>query len=213
MHRRLSRQAGRRAERRHRRRAGNLRRQRAHAQRHRPLRRARLHRDRAGVLRSRRKRRRARLRRRRLRARHASSSAKSASIARSRTSPARPNRSASAGRIGCVGYCWGGTVAFLAATRLGDAGGQLLRRAQREVSRRDAARRRVQFHFGETRHVDSARGDRAAPRSLARRGNLHLSGRPRVRSRASIRSAYDAPSAKLALERTLAFFARHLAAA
>ena len=56
----------------------------------------------------------------------------------------------SAGRIGCVGYCWGGTVAFLAATRFGGLaaaicyyGGQIARNADRKP------RCPVQMHFGE----------------------------------------------------------------
>src|SRR5690606_7532290 len=55
---------------------------------------------------------------------------------------------ASAGRIGCVGYCWGGTVALLAATRLGLPSVSYY--GARNVAFLDETPRApVMFHFGE----------------------------------------------------------------
>ena len=117
----------------------------------------------------------------------------------------------SAGRVGCVGYCWGGTVAFLAATRL----------ALPSVSYYGARNTRfldeppkapVQFHFGEE---DSS----IPPEAIARHrevlpdAEIYTYPTGHAFDREVDARVYDAASAKLALERTLAFFERHLAAA
>lgn len=116
----------------------------------------------------------------------------------------------SAGRVGCVGYCWGGTVAFLAATRL--AMPAVSYYGARNVNFLDEPRKApVQFHFGE---LDKS----IPPEAVARHrevlpdAEVYTYPTGHAFDRAVDPKAYDAASATLALERTLAFFDRHLAA-
>lgn len=128
---------------------------------------------------------------------------------------------ASSGKIGVVGYCWGGTVAMLSATRLGLPGVSYY--GARNVNfLHEPLRAAAIFHFGE-------RDKSIPPEAIARhRAELHFADHvpPSEReleiytypadhafNRDATASSYDAPSAQLALERTLAFFARHLSAA
>lgn len=125
---------------------------------------------------------------------------------------------ASAGKIGVVGYCWGGTVAMLAAMRLGLPAVSYY--GSRNVNfLHEPLRAPVMFHFGE-------RDKSIPPEAIARhRAELHFADDvpPAQReleihtyptdhafNRDATASSYDAPSATLALHRTLAFFARHL---
>jgi carboxymethylenebutenolidase len=117
----------------------------------------------------------------------------------------------SAGRIGCVGYCWGGTVAFLAATRL--ALPAVSYYGARNVKFLDEPPQApVQFHFGE-------RDTSIPPEAIERHrdilpdAEIYTYPTGHAFDREVDPKVYDAASAKLALERTLAFFARHLAAA
>ena len=117
----------------------------------------------------------------------------------------------SAGRIGCVGYCWGGTVAFLAATRL--AMPAVSYYGARNVKFLDEPPKApVQFHFGER---DSSIPPEAVEkhREVLPDAEIYTYPAGHAFDRGVDPKAYDAPSAKLALERTLAFFARHLAVA
>jgi carboxymethylenebutenolidase len=117
----------------------------------------------------------------------------------------------SAGRVGCVGYCWGGTVAFLAATRL--AMPAVSYYGARNVKFLDEPPKApVQFHFGER---DSSIPPEAVARHREVLPDMEIYTYPAGHAfdRSVDPKAYDAPSAKLALERTLAFFTRHLAAA
>jgi carboxymethylenebutenolidase len=118
---------------------------------------------------------------------------------------------ASAGRIGCVGYCWGGTVAFLAATRLGLPAVSYY--GARNVQFLDEQPQApLLFHFGEN--------DRSIPPEAVAR---HRAALPDAQvytypaghafNRDVDPKAWDQASAQLALDRTLAFFERHLAAA
>jgi carboxymethylenebutenolidase len=117
---------------------------------------------------------------------------------------------ASAGRIGTVGYCWGGTVALLAALRLG------LPSASYYGSRNvpfltEEPKAPVVFHFGERDHS-------IPPEMVAKHRELL----PQMDTytypadhgfNCDVRESYDPPSAKLAWDRTLAFFDKHLASA
>ena len=117
----------------------------------------------------------------------------------------------SAGRIGCVGYCWGGTVAFLAATRL--AMPSVSYYGARNVKFLDEAPKApVQFHFGERDQSIPAEAV-ARHREVLPNSEIYTYPAGHAFDRDVDPKAYDAPSAKLALERTLAFFDCHLAAA
>jgi carboxymethylenebutenolidase len=116
---------------------------------------------------------------------------------------------ASAGKIGVVGYCWGGTVALLAATRLAmPAVSYYGARNVNFLSEKPKAP--VQFHFGEK--------DTSIPPEAIQR---HRDALPQMEvytyptghafNRDIDPAHYDAASAKLALERTLAFFDKNLA--
>lgn len=112
-----------------------------------------------------------------------------------------------AGKVGVVGYCWGGSVAFLANTRLSMPAVSYYgaRTAPFLDEQLDAP---MMFHFGDH--------DASIPTEVI---DLHRS----KQSTAEIhvypaghgfncdqRADYDEPSATLALERTLSFFRRTL---
>ena len=114
----------------------------------------------------------------------------------------------SAGRIGVVGYCWGGTVAFLSATRLGlPAVSYYGARNVKFLDEKPAAP--VQFHFGE---ADASIPPEAVQRHREALPQMEIHTYPAGHAfNRDVDSAhYDAPSAQLALQRTLDFFARHL---
>ncbi|MBA8883124.1 dienelactone hydrolase family protein [Dokdonella fugitiva] len=116
---------------------------------------------------------------------------------------------ASAGRIGCVGYCWGGTVALLAAQRL--AMPAVSYYGARNVNHVGAALRApVMFHFGER---DASIPPEAIERQRTAWPDAQVYTYPTGHAfdRTVDPRAYDAASATLALERTLAFFDQHLA--
>jgi carboxymethylenebutenolidase len=109
------------------------------------------------------------------------------------------------GRVGVVGYCWGGSLAFLAATRLkglacavGYYGGQIAQYADEQTHVP------VILHFGEKDHAipmsDVDRIRKAHP-------DMSIFTYPADHGfNCDERGSYDAASAALALERTLLFF-------
>lgn len=113
----------------------------------------------------------------------------------------------SVGKVGIVGYCWGGTVSWAAATRVAGLacsapyyGGGIAGLAS------ETPRCPVEMHFGETDHaipmtdVDKVR---AAQPGVA--FFVYPAGHG---FNCDERGSYDAPSAKLATERTLAQLAK-----
>ena len=111
-------------------------------------------------------------------------------------------------RVGTVGYCWGGTISFLAATRLEvDAavvyyGGQIM------PYREEPARCPLLMHFGLADSMippeDVAAIARAHPRAAI---HLYETGHGFNCDR---RPSYDPVAAALARERTLGFLERHV---
>ena len=115
---------------------------------------------------------------------------------------------ASAGRIGVVGYCWGGTVALLAAIRLGLPAVSYYG-ARNVPFLGDKLKAPVQFHFGEK---DTSIPPEAVQKHRDAHPDMETFTYPagHAFNRDIDPSHYDAASARLALDRTLAFFARNL---
>jgi carboxymethylenebutenolidase len=118
---------------------------------------------------------------------------------------------ASAGRIGTVGYCWGGTVALLAALRLGLPSVSYY--GARNLSfLHETPKAPVMFHFGEKdQHI--TRDMVAKHRELLPQMETFTYPADHGFNRDVDPRVYDEPSAKLALQRTLAFFDKYLAGA
>ena len=126
---------------------------------------------------------RARLRRGRVQARPRACAGRSVSSSRSRIVASAAESIRSAGRIGCVGYCWGGTVA-LASRRRASAMPAVSYYGARNVKfPRRAAEGTTAVPVRRARFVDSARSGRETPRGIAGCGDLYISGRSRIRSR------------------------------
>jgi carboxymethylenebutenolidase len=114
---------------------------------------------------------------------------------------------ASAGRIGTVGYCWGGTVALLAALRLGLPSVSYYG-ARNVPFLHEQPKAPVMFHFGE-------KDKNITPEMVQKHRELL----PQMETftypadhgfNRDVGPQYDEASAKLALERTLGFFQRYL---
>lgn len=115
---------------------------------------------------------------------------------------------ADAGKVGVVGYCWGGSVAWLAATRLGVAcavgyyGGQVID----HVDEKPGAP--VMLHFGErdaSIPMDAVERIRAAHPDVP--VHVYAAGHG---FNCDHRKDFDAACADVARSRTVEFFARHL---
>jgi carboxymethylenebutenolidase len=116
----------------------------------------------------------------------------------------------SAGRIGVVGYCWGGTVALLAAQRLGLPAVSYYG-ARNVAFLHEKLRAPVQFHFGEN---DASIPSEAVQKHREAYPDMEIHTYPagHAFNRDLDGTHYDAASARLALDRTLAFFAKNLGA-
>lgn len=117
---------------------------------------------------------------------------------------------ASSGRIGVVGYCWGGSVALLAAQRLGLPAVSYY--GARNTSYLDQPLRTpVMFHFG-------ADDQSIPPAAIQKHRDAYpdapvfvYDGTGHAFNRDVDPTHYNKASAELALQRTLAFFDKHLA--
>ena len=111
-----------------------------------------------------------------------------------------------AGKVGIVGYCYGGTVAFLAATRLtgfacaiGYYGGGTAGFAG------EKSRCPLMFHFGE-KDSGIPMSDVEKVRAGQPQAELHTYPTAGHGFNCDERASFDAAAAKLARERTFAFF-------
>lgn len=117
---------------------------------------------------------------------------------------------ASAGNIGTVGYCWGGTVALLAALRLSLPSVSYYG-ARNVPFLHEKPKAPVMFHFGEKdKHITP--DIVAKHRQLMPQMELFTYPADHGFNR-DVGAQYDEASARLALHRTMAFFEQHLAAA
>ena len=116
---------------------------------------------------------------------------------------------ATAGKVGIVGYCWGGYIAWMSAARVAGFacavpyyGGGMLEAIG------EKPRCPVMSHFGEKDHaipIDGVRQWAAAHPEVETHVYSANHG-----FNCDQRGSYDAPSAKLARERTLAFLHKHV---
>jgi len=112
-------------------------------------------------------------------------------------------------RVGVVGFCWGGTLAFLANTRLGLPAVSYYG-AQTVQFLAEPTRSPLLLHFGE-------RDDSILPADIQKHRDslpdalLHTYPAGHAFNRDVDPTHYDAPSASLAWSRTLRFFERALA--
>jgi carboxymethylenebutenolidase len=118
---------------------------------------------------------------------------------------------ASAGKIGTVGYCWGGTVALLAALRLGLPSVSYYG-ARNLQFLHETPKAPVMFHFGE-KDTGIPMESVAKHRELLPQMETFTYPAGHAFNRDVDPRAYDEASAKLALQRTLAFFDNYLASA
>jgi carboxymethylenebutenolidase len=113
------------------------------------------------------------------------------------------------GKVGVVGYCWGGSLAFLAATRLqgvaaavGYYGGMIAAHAE------EHPKAPVLLHFGETDQSipmsDVAKVQKARPDVAI---HVYKAGHG---FNCDERGSYDAASAKTALDRTMSFIVEYV---
>ena len=111
------------------------------------------------------------------------------------------------GKVGTVGYCWGGTVAMLAALRLGLPSASYYG-ARNVPFLHEMPKAPLIFHFGER--------DASIPSEMVA---LHRDQLPQMALHTypaghgfncDVRADYDPASADLARQRTLAFFSEHL---
>lgn len=116
------------------------------------------------------------------------------------------------GPVGIVGFCLGGSVAFVAATKLsglraavGYYGGAIVRFAD------DKPKVPTLLHFGE-KDTGIPQSDVEAIRAKQPDVEIHVYPGAQHGFSCDERASYDKASADLAGQRTLAFFAKHLSA-
>ena len=115
----------------------------------------------------------------------------------------------SAGKVGIVGYCWGGTVVWMAAARLAGLacavcyyGGGIPNNAG------EKPKCPVMFHWGETDHaIPIAEAKKVAAAHPKAQSFIYKAGHG---FNCDQRGSYDADSAKLARERSLEFLRKHV---
>ncbi len=111
-------------------------------------------------------------------------------------------------QVGVVGYCWGGSMAWVSAAQLpiaaavGYYGGFITKYIDK------APKAPIMLHFGKKDdHIPISDVEKIEATYPEIPVYLYDAGHG---FNCNVRGSYDEPSAKLALERTLAFFAEHL---
>jgi carboxymethylenebutenolidase len=113
------------------------------------------------------------------------------------------------GRVGTVGFCWGGKISYLAACELQIACAVAYYGGSISQSLDKKPKVPVMYHFGERdKHITAE--DVAKIKAAHPEGIFHLYPADHGFN-CDQRGSYDAPSSALARERTLAFFAQYVA--
>jgi carboxymethylenebutenolidase len=113
-----------------------------------------------------------------------------------------------AGAVGVVGYCWGGSLAYLAACELPVAAAVSYYGTRTVQYLEKKPRAPVMYHFGD-------RDKTIPPEAIGKIRAAHPQGEYFIYAadhgfNCDQRASFDGAAAKLARERTLAFFSRHL---
>jgi carboxymethylenebutenolidase len=118
------------------------------------------------------------------------------------------DRVVSAGKVGVVGYCWGGTMAYLAAARLSVAATVAYYGGGINNYTAEKPRCPIMFHFGEKdSHIPKSAVDKIRVDVPA--GIFYLYPADHGFN-CTDRASYEPESAKLALQRSLEFFHKHV---
>jgi carboxymethylenebutenolidase len=118
------------------------------------------------------------------------------------------NRLNPAGKVGVVGYCWGGTMAYLAAARLKLAAAVAYYGGGIDKYTAEKPHCPIMFHFGEKdAHIPLSAVEKI--KTEVPDGIFHLYPADHGFN-CTDRASFEPASAKLALERSLEFFHRHV---
>jgi carboxymethylenebutenolidase len=118
------------------------------------------------------------------------------------------NRLKPAGKVGVVGYCWGGTMAYLAAARLKMAAAVAYYGGGIDKYTAEKPRCPIMFHFGEKdAHIPLSAVEKI--KAEVPEGIFHLYPADHGFN-CTDRASFEPASAKLALQRSLEFFHRHV---
>ncbi len=118
---------------------------------------------------------------------------------------------AGTGKIGVVGYCWGGSVAWLAATRLKPVASVCYYGGQINDFRQEAPNCPVQMHFGRTDPMIPPEHVEAVAQAQAEASvEIHLYDAGHGFT-CDERGSFHAESTELSENRTLTFLDKHLA--
>jgi carboxymethylenebutenolidase len=121
------------------------------------------------------------------------------------------NHAAQAGKVGIVGYCWGGLLTWRAACTLDGLGAAAPYYGGGMTTPEEIARKPkvpVMAHFGDQDHWISLESVEAFKKAHPE-VEVHIYNANHGFN-CDQRASYDEAAAKLARERTLAFFARHI---
>lgn len=118
------------------------------------------------------------------------------------------NRLNAAGKVGVVGYCWGGTMAYLAAARLKVAAAVVYYGGGIDQYLAEKPRCPILFHFGEKdMHIPLSTVEKV--KEELPEGTLYTYPAGHGFN-CTDRESYDPASAKLALKRSVDFFHQHV---
>jgi carboxymethylenebutenolidase len=118
------------------------------------------------------------------------------------------DRVKSAGKVGLVGYCWGGTMAYLASARLNAAATVAYYGGGINNHTAEKPRCPIMFHFGEKdSHIPKSAVDKIRADVPAGIFNIYPADHG---FNCTDRASYEPESAQLALQRSLEFFHKHV---